>query len=146
MTQDEKKKIISKVDEVLKQRKGDAPVDRPQPFLEGDVVTFSVPKSGDVSELILHHPERVEKSGYIRKEYFAVKTDDGREISQRQLVGNRGNGLDIEGDSPDERLKNFIAEIVNHNTISLKVEKVRILPSVRSEWNGQRIYTWGEAA
>ena len=145
MTQDQKKSIIAKVEAVLKQRKGDAPIDRSQPFLEGDVVTFTVPESGDVSELIVHHPETKDNNGQTRKEYFAVKTSDGREVSQRQLVGNRGNGLSVEGDSPDERLKDFVTKIAENVTLALTILKVRILPSTRSDWNGIRVYTWGMA-
>ena len=145
MTQDEVKTIHTNVDKVLKQRKGIAPTDSQLPILEGDLLTFSVPKSGDVSELVVFHPTTTTRNGREIKEHFSVILSDGREVTQKQLVGNRGNGLLIEGDSPDERLKNFLALVAEHKSVEIKVDKIRILPSTRPDWNGIRIFTWNMA-
>lgn len=145
MTQDEKKAIVAEVKEVLKQRKGNAPVDRNQPLLEGDKVTFKVPDGGKVSDLLIFHPQTVNDSGTAINEYFAVKTADGREVTQTQLVGRRGNGLSVLGETPDERLENFLADIAENGSKQIEVGKLRILPSTRADWNSQRIITWVEA-
>ena len=145
MTQDEVKAIFAEVDKVLAERKGNAPTDRTQPLLEGDVVTFSLPKSNKVSELVVYHPEATNANGTKVNEYFTIKANDGREISQTQLVGRRGNGLNIAGETPGERLKNFLANIVENKNVALKVGKLRILPSTNPAWNSQRIVTWEEA-
>lgn len=138
-----KRSNIVAIENKLSERKGNAPTNSIQRIEEGDVLTFAVPDGLTVDSLIVYHPETV-SNGRTIKEYIAVRTADGREVSQRQLVGSRNNGLNVEGDTPDERLTNFLLEIAESEgqTLQVTVAKVRVLPPTRSDWAPQRIFTW----
>lgn len=141
MKAEEKNKLHQEISKILSQRTGEAPTNVSQPFMDGDVLTFALKGEETADILLAYHPARVQNGNTIN-EYFGVVTSDGREVSQTQLCRRTGNGLGLEGATPDERLEDFLALVQEKRTVKIKVSKSRVLPSTNPEWNGTRVITW----
>ena len=141
MKAEEKNKLHQEISKILSQRTGEAPTNVSQPFMDGDVLTFALKGEETADKLLAYHPARVQNGNTIN-EYFGVVTADGREVSQTQLCRRTGHGLGLEGETPDDRLKDFLALVQDKRTIKIKVSKSRVLPSTNPEWNGTRVITW----
>ena len=141
MKAEEKNKLHQEIGKILAKRTGEAPTNVSQPFMDGDVLTFALKEGQTADTLLAYHPAQVQGANTIR-EYIAVVTSDGRELSQTQLCRRTGNGLGLEGATPDERLEDFLALVQEKRTVKIKVSKSRVLPSTNPEWNGTRVITW----
>ena len=141
MKAEEKNKLHQEISKILSQRTGEAPTNVSQPFMDGDVLTFALKGEETADKLLAYHPARVQNGNTIN-EYFGVVTSDGREVSQTQLCRRTGNGLGLEGATPDERLEDFLALVQEKRKVNIKVSKSRVLPSTNPEWNGTRVITW----
>ena len=108
------------------------------PLMEGDVVTFKVTDEQSASDLLKFNDNNGVK-------FYAIVAADGREVSTTSLIGRKNNGVDVDGDTTAERIANFLDLIDERGEISLKVAKLRVLPSTRADFNAQRIITWAEA-
>lgn len=141
MTTEEKKKLNDAIDAVLAKRTGAAPTNVSQPFMDGDILKFTLAEGETADKLVKYNPAQVQGENTI-SEYVSLVTSDGREISQTQLCRRQGNGLGLEGETPDDRLKDFLTLVQEKRTVNIKVAKSRVLPSTNPAWNGTRVITW----
>ena len=136
-TEERKKATADKLAAMRKTRTKDANnTVTDMPLLEGDVVTFKVPEDGCAGDLY----KVINNAGV---EYDAILDSKGRPVSVKALVGRRGNGIDTQGDTRDERCNSLLALLDEKSELSYKVVSIRTLPSTRKEWNDQRIINWG---
>lgn len=142
MTTEERTALDTAINAVLSQRTGDAPTNVSQPFMAGDVLTFTLAENKTADTLVVYHAPQVQANGTVINEYIAVRTNDGRELSQTQLCRRQGNGLGLEGDTPDDRLRNFLAIVQERRTLQIRIADARVLPSTNPQWNGTRVITW----
>ena len=110
------------------------------PLMEGDVITFKVDENQSASDLL--SIESIEGSD---NKFYAIADANGRKISTTSLIGRKGNGIDVDGDTTVERITAFLDMIDEKGEVSFKVAKQRVLPSTRPEYNAQRIITWAKA-
>ena len=141
MKAEEKNKLHQEISKILAKRTGEAPTNVSQPFMDDDVLTFALKDEETADKLLAYHPAQTRNGNKIN-EYFGVITADGREVSQTQLCRRTGNGLGLIGETPDERLEDFLALVQEKRTVKIKVSKSRVLPSTNPEWNGTRVITW----
>ena len=107
------------------------------PLLVGDTITFAVPENGCAGDLYGINTDSVE--------FDYILDVTGRKVSVKSLVGLKGNGINVDGETRDERCDAFLALIDEKGEISFKVVNLRVLPSTRADWDAQRIVNWKQA-
>lgn len=142
MTTEERNTLDTAINAVLAKRTSAAPTNVAQPFMAGDVLTFALAEGETADSLVVYHAPQVQANGNTINEYIAIRTKDGRELSQTQLCRRQGNGLNLEGETPDDRLRNFLALVQERRTLQIKIADSRVLPSTNPQWNGTRVITW----
>lgn len=139
MTTEEKKQKTAEKLAAARTKRTTTPSQRvnEMPLLIGDTITFVVPEGGCAGDLYDVNTDGVEFDFILDKK--------GRRVSVKSLVGRKGNGIDVEGETRDERCNAFLALLDEKGEISYKVENLRVLPSTRADWDSQRIVNWAKA-
>ena len=139
MTTEEKKQKTAEKLAAARAKRTTTPSQRvtEMPLLVGDTITFVVPENGCAGDLY-----NINTTGI---EFDYILDASGRKVSVKSLVGRKGNGINVDGETRDERCDAFLALIDEKGEISFRVSNLRVLPSTRADWDAQRIVNWQQA-
>lgn len=107
--------------------------------MEGDVLIFTLPEDGNVSNLFARQTIQARQNGG-KGGYFEVINTSAGPVTTTALFGNRNKQL--AGTNRDARVDSFINALVAKGEISVKCTSLRILPSIRADRNATRVYMW----
>lgn len=139
MTTEEKKQKTAEKLAAARAKRTTTPSQRvtEMPLLVGDTIAFAVPENGCAGDLYGINTNGVE--------FDYILDTNGRKVSVKSLVGRKGNGINVDGETRDERCDAFLALIDEKGEISFRVANLRVLPSTRADWDAQRIVNWQQA-
>lgn len=124
----------AQVNEAMSAIDGEGPTDLRQPVVEGETLVFEM-KNGDLKTV-------ADKGEYSGRKYSFLISDNGKQVTLNQLVRRRGNGFVIDGNTPKERWKNILTQLVLGKKISVRCKKISIQKSTNPDFNDSKIFTW----